>query len=56
VLATLYYTTYYSRKNPDKFAIKIKSKPSNVRKCETYWPKISLPFGKDDKIQEMTLD
>jgi hypothetical protein len=114
VLGTLYYTTYHLRKKPEKFAIKIKSKPSNVRKCETYWPKISLqtnkaidkfdatenentlwslykieneslinnltikfsvectekqdfkflhipiingkPFGKDDKIQEMTLD
>lgn len=114
VLGTLYYTTYHSGKNPEKFAIKIKSKPSNVRKCETYFPKISLqtnkavdkfdateneytlwsldkieneslinnltikfsiectekqnfrflyisiingrPFGKDDKIQQMTLD
>jgi len=42
VLGTLYYTTYHSGKNSEKFAIKIKSKPSNVRKCETYWPKISL--------------
>jgi hypothetical protein len=114
VLGTLYYTTYHPKKNPGRFAIKIKSKPSNVRKCETYWPKISLktnkaidkfdaneneytlwsldkvenenlidnltikfsiectekqnfkflyipvingkPFGKDDKIQELTLD
>ena len=114
VLGTLYYTTYHPKKVLESFAIKIKSKPSNVRKCETYWPKISLhtnkaidkfdayeneytlwsldkvesedlidnltitfsiectekqdfkflhipiingkPFGKDDKIQEMTLD
>ena len=27
VLGTLYYTTYNTRKNPDRFAIKIKSKP-----------------------------
>lgn len=46
VLGTLYYTTYHLRKNPDKFAIKIKSKPSNVRKCETYWPKISFQTNK----------
>jgi hypothetical protein len=114
VLGTLYYTTYYPKKVLKMFAIKIKSKPSNVWKCETYWPKISLqtnkaidkfdaneneytlwsfdkienenlinkltikfsvecaqkqdfkfiyipiingkPFGKDEKIQEMTLD
>jgi len=114
VLGTLYYTTYHPGKNPERFAIKVKSKPSNVKKCEIYWPKISLqtnkasdkfdaneneytlwsldkiengnlitnltikfniectekqdfrflyipiingkPFGKDDKIQEMTLD
>jgi hypothetical protein len=46
VLGTLYYTTYHSRKIPENFAIKIKSKPSNVRKCETYWPKISLQTNK----------
>lgn len=46
VLGTLYYTTYHPGKNPDRFAIKIKSKPSNVRKCETYWPKISLQTNK----------
>lgn len=114
VLGTLYYTTYHSKKNPERFAIKIKSKLSNVRKCDIIWPNISLqtnkaidkfdaneneytlwsfdkvenenlinnfaikfsiectekqnfsflhipiingkPFGKDDKIQEMTLD
>jgi len=114
ILGTLYYSTYYSRKNPDIFAIKIKSKLSNVRKCDIIWPNISLqtnktidkfdaneneytlwsfdkieneklinnltikfniectgkqnfkflyipiingkPFGKDDKIQEITLD
>ena len=46
VLGTLYYTTYHPKKNPERFAIKIKSKPSNVRKCETYWPKISLQTNK----------
>lgn len=46
VLGTLYYTTYSSGKNPERFSIKIKSKPSNVKKCETYWPKISLQTNK----------
>lgn len=114
ILGTLYYTIYHSKKLPERFAIKIKSKLSNVRKCDIIWPNISLqtnkaidkfdaaeneytlwsldkienenfinnltikfgiectekqnfkflyipiingkPFGKDEKIQEMTLD
>lgn len=46
ILGTLYYTISHPRKNPERFAIKIKSKPSNVRKCETYWPKILLQTNK----------
>jgi hypothetical protein len=50
VLGTLYYTTYHPKKVLERFAIKIKSKPSNVRKCETYWPKISLQTNAIDKF------
>ena len=46
VLGTLYYTTYLPKKVLESFAIKIKSKLSNVSKCETYWPKILLQTNK----------
>jgi hypothetical protein len=46
VLGTLYYTTYLPKKVLETFAIKIKSIPPNVKKCETYWPKISLQTNK----------
>ena len=60
VLGTLNYTTYCSGQSPVRFAIKMKSNPSNVRECETYWPKISLQANKvidkfDDDENEYTL-
>ena len=53
VLGTLYYTISHPRKNPERFAIKIKSKPSNVRKCEIYSPNISLQTNKTIDIFDL---
>ena len=57
LLGTLYYTTCYPGNNPERFAIKIKSKLSNVKKCDIIWPKISLQTNKKiDKLYSSEIE
>jgi hypothetical protein len=57
LLGTLYYTTYYPGNNPERFAIKIKSKLTNVKKCDIVWPKISLQTNKKiDKLYSSEIE